>query len=86
MTDSKPLPEDNEPMDDAAQADWDALADEEVSLDQLSEAGDIRQDPAREEEDDDNPMQDSDEALPDDEDERVLTRDPSKEGSRFGEV
>ncbi|RWM15602.1 MAG: hypothetical protein EOR72_12770 [Mesorhizobium sp.] len=38
------------------------------------------------EEDDDNPFQDSDEALPDDEEERVLSKDPSKEGSRFDEV
>lgn len=38
------------------------------------------------EEDDDNPAQESDEALPNDEEERVLSRDPSKEGSRFDEV
>jgi hypothetical protein len=38
------------------------------------------------EEDDDNAYQNSDEALPDDEEERVLSRDPSKEGSRFDEV
>lgn len=38
------------------------------------------------EEDDDNPYQDSDEALPDDEEERVLSKDPSKEGSRFDEL
>jgi hypothetical protein len=38
------------------------------------------------EEDDDNPFQESDEALPDDLDEAVLRKDPSKEGSRFDEV
>ncbi|WP_027165487.1 hypothetical protein [Mesorhizobium sp. WSM3224] len=38
------------------------------------------------EENDDNAYQNSDEALPDDEEERVLSRDPSKEGSRFDEV
>ncbi|MDX8451212.1 hypothetical protein RFM98_00425 [Mesorhizobium sp. VK9D] len=38
------------------------------------------------EEDDDNPYQESDEALPDDAEERGLSRDPSKEGSRFDEV
>ncbi|RTL61993.1 MAG: hypothetical protein EKK41_26115 [Hyphomicrobiales bacterium] len=38
------------------------------------------------EEDDDNAYQNSDEALPDDEEERVLSHDPSKEGSRFDEV
>ena len=37
-------------------------------------------------EDDDNAYQNSDEALPDEEEERVLSRDPSKEGSRFDEV
>ncbi|BCG83706.1 hypothetical protein [Mesorhizobium sp. 113-3-3] len=38
------------------------------------------------EEDDDNAYQNSDEALPDDEEEGVLSRDPSNEGSRFDEV
>ncbi|MEO3997262.1 hypothetical protein [Mesorhizobium sp. CAU 1732] len=38
------------------------------------------------EEDDDNPYQNSDEALPDDLDERVISRDPSKEGGRFDEI
>ncbi len=37
-------------------------------------------------EDDDNPYQESDEALPDDLEEAVLRKDPSKEGSRFDEV
>lgn len=38
------------------------------------------------EEDDDNPFQESDEALPDEAEERALDRDPSREGSRFGEI
>lgn len=38
------------------------------------------------EEDDDNPYQESDAALPDDLEEEVLDRDPSKEGARFDEV
>lgn len=69
--------------------DWDAVetgellpesrsADDDLSLD--FEDGDLL------EEDDDNPMQGSDEALPEDDDEAVLRRDPSKEGSRFDEV
>ena len=37
-------------------------------------------------EDDDNPYQDSDEALPTDGEEGALRRDPSKEKDRFGEV
>lgn len=38
------------------------------------------------EEDDDNPFQESDEALPDDLEERVLDKDPSRQGSRFDEI
>jgi hypothetical protein len=36
-------------------------------------------------EDEDNPYQNSDEALPDDEEERRLTRNPSREGGLFDE-
>lgn len=36
-------------------------------------------------EDDDNAYQESDEALPDDLEEKVLSRDPSKGGGRFDE-
>lgn len=38
------------------------------------------------EEDDDNPYQESDEAMPEDREERAISRDLSKEGSRFDEV
>ncbi|MCR5858555.1 hypothetical protein [Mesorhizobium sp. J428] len=38
------------------------------------------------EEDDDNPYQESDEALPNELEEAVLRKDPSREGSRFDEV
>ena len=38
------------------------------------------------EEDNDNPFQESDEALPDDLEEAVLRKDPSRESSRFDEV
>lgn len=38
------------------------------------------------EEDDDNPFQESDEALPDDVEEMVLDKDPSRQGSRFDEI
>ena len=37
-------------------------------------------------EDDDNPYMDSDEALPDDAEERAISRNPSKEGGTFDEV
>lgn len=42
------------------------------------------QDPT--EEDDDNAYQNSDEALPDDTEERVLSHDPSREGGQFDEI
>ena len=66
--------------------DWDVLGGSRIPPVTIN--GDL-QDPAEgelAEEDDDNPFQDSDEALPDDEEERVLSKDPSKEGSRFDEV
>lgn len=39
-----------------------------------------------EEEDDDNAYQESDEALPNDTEEAVINRDPSREGGRFDET
>ncbi len=72
------------------QQDWDSLEGNKVLPDSVTTedgAPDLREtEGALPEEDDDNPYQDSDEALPDDEEERVLSRDPSKEGSRFDEV
>ena len=38
------------------------------------------------EEEDDNPYQESDEALPDDKEEAAIRRNPSREGGRFDEV
>lgn len=37
-------------------------------------------------EDDDNAFQESDEALPDDREERAIRRHPDREGSRFDEI
>ena len=72
------------------QQDWDALEGGRILPDSIAVNGDPQDDAEAEgdlpEEDDDNPFQDSDEALPDDEEERVLSKDPSKEGSRFDEV
>lgn len=72
------------------QQDWDALEGSRILPDSVAVNGDPQDDAEAEgdlpEEDDDNPFQDSDEALPDDEEERVLSKDPSKEGSRFDEV
>jgi hypothetical protein len=72
------------------QQDWDAVEGARILPDSVAVNGDL-QDAAEPqgdlpEENDDNPFQDSDEALPDDEEERVLSKDPSKEGSRFDEV
>ncbi|OHV89406.1 hypothetical protein [Mesorhizobium sp. ORS 3428] len=72
------------------QQDWDSfegnkvLPDSAVVEEGIPDAKETEETPA--EEDDDNPAQNSDEALPDDEEEEVLSRDPSKEGGRFDEV
>ena len=69
--------------------DWEAVGGDEVSPEEIAENGDFRYDGDEDElpeEDDDNAYQESDEALPDDAEERALDRDPSKEGSRFDEI
>lgn len=70
--------------------DWEAIESGAITPDSIPENGDLRYDaePPGEapEEDDDNPYQDSDEALPDDREENAIARDPSREGSRFDEV
>ncbi|OWK21058.1 hypothetical protein [Mesorhizobium amorphae] len=72
------------------QQDWDALEGNKVLPDSVAVengASDTREtEGILPEEDDDNSYQNSDEALPDDDEERALSRDPSKEGSRFDEV
>lgn len=61
-----------------------------ITPDSIPENGDLRYDVERSgeppEENDDNPCQNSDEALPEDGEEAAITRDPSREGSRFDEV
>ncbi|WFP75875.1 hypothetical protein [Mesorhizobium sp. WSM4906] len=72
------------------QQDWDSLEGDKVLPDSvvveegIPDARETEDTPS--EEDDDNPSQNSDEALPDDEEEEVLSRDPSKEGGRFDEI
>ncbi|MDW6023587.1 hypothetical protein SAZ10_17695 [Mesorhizobium sp. BAC0120] len=75
-----------------AQEDWDAVKGADPAPTGVPD-DDLRQEPINApepgdlpEEDDDNPYQESDEALPDDEEEAALTRDPSKQKSRFDEV
>jgi hypothetical protein len=72
------------------QADWDAIAAGEITPAETPANGDIRYGGQKSGElpgeDDDNEFQESDEALPSREEERVLHRDPGKEGSRFDEL
>lgn len=61
-----------------------------VLPDSLPEGEDLRHDLERAEEapgeDDDNPYQNSDEALPEDGEEAAIARNPSRKGGRFDEV
>lgn len=92
----KTEPLDDEPVveaDDAPaleQQDWEGLEGTDLAPESAPENGDLRyeDEPSGElpGEDDDNPFQDSDEALPDDSEEQVLRRDPQKRGTRFDEV
>lgn len=70
--------------------DWEAIESGAMTPDSIPENGDLRYDVERSgeapEEDDDNPYQNSDEALPEDGEEAALTRDPSREHGRFDEV
>ena len=75
------------------QEDWDAVKGGEPASTGVPDEGDLRQEPINApepdglpEEDDDNPYQESDEALPDEEEEAALARDPSKRTSRFDEI
>jgi hypothetical protein len=64
--------------------DWEEIADDELSIRgqrqiESEDAGELSED------DDDNPYQNSDDALPDDEEEKEIARDPEREGHRFGD-
>ncbi|HMF66432.1 MAG TPA: hypothetical protein VK602_02345 [Phyllobacterium sp.] len=69
--------------------DGDDIGTEEVEIqadDELAILGERQVEPADNglsEDDDDNPYQESDEALPDDEEEAEIARDPEREGHRF---
>ncbi len=73
-----------------ASVDWDEVQSASVTPERPSDgmSGLAEPDPDGElpGEDEDNPFMDPDEALPDDREERVLRRDPGKEGGRFDEV
>lgn len=70
--------------------DWEAIQSGRIHPGKVSENGDLRYDDEQAtkslEEEDDNPYQNSDEALPDDEEEAALARNPGKEDGRFDEV
>jgi hypothetical protein len=74
------------------QQDWDAIQSGEIAPESVPADRDISYPPSTversgdlPEEDDDNPYQESDEALPDDVEEAALARDPSKERSPSGD-
>jgi hypothetical protein len=79
-----------EDAENFALQDWDAivtgtLVPGSLPLDELG--GEDQPEPGElPEEDDDNPYQNSDEALPEDPEEAALRRNPSKEGGLFDEV
>ncbi|MGV1907938.1 hypothetical protein [Agrobacterium cavarae] len=63
----------------------------DLDVEELPAKGEIPQELEHEIEEDeleteDDPYQESDEALPDDEEERVIDRNPSREGGAFDEV
>ena len=82
------IPETETP--DLAQVDWDDLATPGLKPEEAPANGDLRyQDGPSGElpgEDDDNEYQESDEALPDEAEERAITRHPDREGGRFDEI
>lgn len=67
-----------------------ALPPEEILVPDVDEAlageGPVDTSDAEAEEDDDNPYQESDEALPDDEEEKVIERNPWREEVIFDDV
>lgn len=93
-------PREDEPQDDSgllseapgfAQRDWAEIEAGELVPETFPSNDDLLDDdePAEGElpgEDDDNPYMESDEALPDDDEERAIRRDLSREGGPFNEV
>lgn len=71
------------------QTDWDALEGGTLTPDSIPENGDFRYDVETHEsleEEDDDPYQNSDEALPDDQEEAAIDRSSDREAGRFNEV
>jgi hypothetical protein len=70
----------------AAQVDWDFIGSEPVIADDEDGPLEGEQPGDLPEEDDDNPYQESDEALPDDTEEKVIDRNPEREETRFDDL
>jgi hypothetical protein len=72
------------------QGDWDAIEAGKMEPTDTPANGDFRFPEEKSGklpgEDDDNEYQESDEALPDDSEERTISRNPAHDGSRFDEV
>lgn len=85
LPDDDLLGDDELDTEDAVLAEADLFDDESdlVPLDELEEEEDGDDVTGQ---DDDNPYGESDEALPDDAEERSIAREDSREGGRFGEI
>lgn len=68
------------------QLDWDLIGSEPVTTDDEDVPAEGEQPGDLPEEDDDNPYQESDEALPDDAEEKVIDRNPEREETRFDDL
>jgi hypothetical protein len=85
-TDRDPAPVRDDLEDPNRPTDSDVDADT-PNEDVLARIEEIKEQEAEEAvDDDDNPYQESDEALPDDAEEAAIRRHPSREGSRFDEI
>jgi hypothetical protein len=71
---------------EAARLDWDLVGSEPVAANDEEGPVEGEQPGDLPEEDDDNPYQESDEALPDDAEEKVIDRNPGREETRFDDV
>lgn len=91
--DKNPASPDRDEAPREARPDWDALqagipdpANPDEAKERSRANGGIEKPGDLDEESDDNAFQRSDEALPDDREERAIRRDPDREGSRFDEI
>ncbi|AZO47923.1 MAG: hypothetical protein EOS58_18375 [Mesorhizobium sp.] len=90
--DKAQVPNDEVEVPSPSQQDWDAikgariLPDGGLPQEEVPGTTGIEKEGALPEEDDDNPYQESDEALPDDAEEAAIARDPARRGGPFDEV